>query len=118
MSTIIEHTALGEFLMSLSGVGLSSNFIIGLFALISIYYMKDRVGLTVSLCYLPFMIAAALGVNYLFWEYDVFPGDQGVGRVFTATTIGFMSALLVLVVLNNMREAYLARPVNSEPLSE
>ena len=90
---------------------MSTNVVVIGFSLISAYFMKQRIGALVAFLYFPIMMLCAFASNYLFWEHDVFRGDQDIERIFSATIAGMMFALFVIIAVNNLRESYWRRPI-------
>ena len=81
------------------------------FSLISMFFLRERIGLGGSLFYFPVMVICAFVSNYLFWSYDVFNGAQDAEAVFSATIVGMIVSLIFLIVFNRVRDHYSSIPV-------
>ena len=81
------------------------------FSFVSVLFMKEQIGTGAAIMYFPVMVGCALLSNYLFWNFEIFRGDQDVERVFTATILGMMFSLLVLIAVNRVRDHYASIPV-------
>ncbi len=88
----------------LGGFSSSTVYIIIGFSLISAYYMKTRLGLVASLMYMPAMAACSFAAYYFFWEHEIFNARHDVERVFSSMILGMVIALIVVIIINNVKE--------------
>jgi len=100
-----------DYLVSgLFGFSQATNIVVILFSLVSVYFMKERIGGFAAIAYFPVMVLCAFASNYLFWHQEVFRGDQDLERVFSATIVGMMFSLVLIIGVNNLREYYWRLP--------
>ena len=91
---------------------LSTQIVVFGFSFVSAVYMKERIGFAGTLFYFPVLVMCAFVSNYLFWVYEIFRGDQDVETVFTATIVGMIVSLFLLIMYTRVREYYWSIPVS------
>ena len=106
------------FMDGLFNFSLTTNIVVIGFSLVSVYFMKERIGTFAAVLYFPFMVLCAFVSNYIFWSEEVFRGDQDLERIFAATIVGMMFSLLIIIIVNNFREYYWSLPSKRYSVAE